>query len=94
MQRQEGTRRYVTDLSTPLAVVAILDDDGGDDKGVVWILFMDTNGKVKSFQKISDTEGDFGGVLDDFDYFGISVASIRDLDGVGYLSRQACDVRS
>ncbi len=62
---------------------AILDDDGGDDKGVVWILFMDTNGKVKSFQKISDTEGDFGGVLDDRDFFGISVASIGDLDGDG-----------
>ena len=40
------------------------DDDGGDARGAVWVLFLDTNGTVKSHQKISDTEGKFTGVLD------------------------------
>jgi len=66
-----------------LAVGAFRDGDGGNRRGAIWILFMDTDGKVKSFQKISDTEGDFGGVLDNNDYFGTSLASIGDLDGDG-----------
>jgi len=66
-----------------IAVGAPLDDDGGDARGAVWILFMGTDGKVDSFQKISDTEGDFTGVLDSGDGFGTSVAGIGDLDGDG-----------
>ena len=37
-------------------------------------------GTVKSFQKISDTEGGFTGILDDTDTFGF-VSNIGDLDG-------------
>ena len=40
-------------------------------------------GWVLSHQKISDTEGGFTGELDDSDLFGISVASLGDLDGDG-----------
>ena len=36
-----------------LAVSAHNDDDGGSDRGAVWILFMNANGTVKSQQKIS-----------------------------------------
>ena len=64
-----------------LAVGAISDDDGGYDHGAVWILFLNTDGTVKSHQKISDTQGGFAGTLDDSDYFGVSVASLGDLDG-------------
>ncbi len=39
--------------------------------------------EVKTEQKISDTEGGFMGVLDDFDFFGTSVANLGDLDGDG-----------
>ena len=68
---------------TDLAVGACYDDDGGTDHGAVWILFMNTNGTVASHQKISDTQGNFTGNLDNGDWFGISVASIGDLDGDG-----------
>ncbi|MFH1188493.1 MAG: prepilin-type N-terminal cleavage/methylation domain-containing protein [bacterium] len=66
-----------------IAVGATSDDDSGTNRGAVWILFLDTDGTVKSHQKISDTEGNFAGVLDDSDYFGYSVSLLGDLDGDG-----------
>ena len=42
-------------------------------------------GWVLSHQKISDTEGGFTGTLDNGDGFGISVASLGDLDGDGVI---------
>ena len=66
-----------------LAVGAIRDDDGGINRGAVWVLFLDTDGRVKSHQKISNTEGGFTGVLNDGDAFGHSLASLGDLDGDG-----------
>ena len=66
-----------------LAVGVWRDDDGGTDRGAVWILFLNKNGAVKSHQKISVTEGGFTGILDFLDAFGISVASLGDLDGDG-----------
>jgi hypothetical protein len=64
-----------------LAVGAFRDDDGGDGRGAVWILFLNSDGTVKSHQKISNTEGGFTGTLDNDDLFGESVANIGDLDG-------------
>ncbi len=55
-----------------LAVGARQDDDGGENRGAVWVLFLNTDGTVKSHPKISDTEGDFTGILDDYDSFGAS----------------------
>ena len=66
-----------------LAVGAWTDDDGGFDRGAVWILFLNTDGTVKSHQKINSSEGGFTGTLDDSDRFGVSVASLGDLDGDG-----------
>ena len=68
---------------TDLAVGAPTDDDGGTNRGAVWVLFLNTDGTVKSHQKISDTEGGFTGVLDSSDWFGASIASPGDLDGDG-----------
>ncbi len=67
-----------------LAVGAKRDDDGGTDKGAVWILFLNPNGTVKNYQKISSTAGNFSGILDINDYFGNSVSSIGDLDNDGF----------
>ncbi len=66
-----------------LAVPAFEDDDGGFNRGAVWILFLNTDGTVNSHQKISDTEGGFKGILSNGDWFGISVESLDDLDGDG-----------
>ena len=43
-------------MVTDLAVGAGKDDDGGTDRGAVWVLFMNTDGTVKSHQKISNTQ--------------------------------------
>ncbi len=66
-----------------LAVGARLDDDGGADRGAVWILFLHADGTVKGHQKISDTQGGFLGDLDDGDEFGWAAASPGDVDGDG-----------
>ncbi|MCH7975043.1 MAG: FG-GAP repeat protein [Bacteroidetes bacterium] len=71
------------DGTQDIAVGASSDDDGGNDRGAVWVLFLNTDGTVKSHRKISDTEGGFTGTLDDFDRFGCSVAGVGDLDGDG-----------
>ncbi len=66
-----------------LAVGAFGDDDGGGNQGALWILFLNADGTVKSEQKISETAGGFGGVLDPFDQFASSIASPGDLDADG-----------
>jgi hypothetical protein len=66
-----------------LAVGVVGDDDGGSNRGCVYILFLNANGTVLSTQKISGTVGGFTGLLDDDDEFGGAVASLGDLDGAG-----------
>jgi cysteine-rich repeat protein/probable HAF family extracellular repeat protein len=66
-----------------LAVGAPFDDDGGGDRGAVWILFLASNGTVSSWQKISATAGGFAGPLATGDEFGASVAALGDLDADG-----------
>jgi hypothetical protein len=66
-----------------LAVGAPFDNGDGNDKGAVWVLFMDDNGQVDQEQKISSTAGGFGNNLDDDDLFGSAVAGIGDLNGDG-----------
>lgn len=67
-----------------IAVGAPNDDDGGDKRGAVWILFLNSNGTVDINQKISSNAGAFGGGLDDDDRFGSSIAGIGDLNGDGF----------
>jgi cysteine-rich repeat protein len=65
-----------------MAAGARYDDDGGKDHGAVWILFLNTDGTVKSHQKISETQGGFTGRLGG-DGFGASLSALGDLDGDG-----------
>jgi PKD domain-containing protein/FG-GAP repeat protein len=67
-----------------LAVGSTGDDDGGVDlKGAVWILFLNADGTVLHEQKISDTQGNFLGILGGGDIFGFALASLGDVDGDG-----------
>jgi len=72
------------DRTADLAVSAIGDDDGGEDRGAVWVLFLAPDGTVASHQKISAAAGGFTGTLDDQDLFGAGVASLGDLDCDGH----------
>jgi len=71
------------DGTDDLIVGAAADDDGGTDRGAVWILFMNADGTVRSKQKISSTQGGFGGGLANADWFGTWVESLSDFDGDG-----------
>ncbi len=66
-----------------LAAGAALDDDGGIDRGAVYILFLDTAATVLSSQKLSNTQGNFNDFLSDLDEFGGALASMVDIDGTG-----------
>ena len=66
-----------------LAVGANLDQDGGHNRGAVWMLFLNTNGTVSAEQKISDISGNFSGVLADGDAFGSSLGNIGDFNNDG-----------
>ncbi len=66
-----------------LAVGAWRDDDGGTDKGAVYILFMNSDGTVSSHQKISDTQGSFTSTLAGYSRLGLDIDDIGDMDGDG-----------
>ena len=68
---------------TDIAVGASFDADGGEGRGAVWIMFLNTDGTVKNYQKISSTFGNFSGVLNNNDRFGTSLSSFGDFDGNG-----------
>lgn len=72
-----------------LAVTATGEDDGGgdtmfSDKGCVWIFSLNEAGKIERIRKISQTIGNFTGVLDDGCRFGHALANLGDFnhDGV------------
>ncbi len=73
------------DGNPDIAVGARRDSDGGGGRGAVWILYLNSDFTVNSFQKISDTQGNFNGGLSDDDYFGGTVANLGDLDGDGVI---------
>ena len=66
-----------------IAAGALSDDDGGTDRGAVYVIFLDTDGTVKGQKKISDWFGNFQGVLDDGDQFGRACCGVGDVDGDG-----------
>ncbi len=66
-----------------LVVGASHDDDGADNAGAIWILFMNRDRSVRDFEKISQTRAGFSGPLGTANWFGKAVAAIGDLDGDG-----------
>jgi FG-GAP repeat len=61
-----------------LAVGAQSDNDGGASRGAVYVMFLDPSGTVKAEQKISDTQGNFQGLLGDGDWFGSAVTVLSE----------------
>ncbi|MCP4963392.1 MAG: hypothetical protein GY925_29505, partial [Actinomycetia bacterium] len=66
-----------------VAVGAYGDDDGGADRGAVYVLLLNADGTVKAEQKISSTTGGLTGPLDNSDGFAKSLAGVGDVDGDG-----------
>ena len=58
-------------------------NDKGSSNGAVYILFLNSDGTVKSHQKISSIEGNFRENLESTDSFGFSSSKLNDLDGDG-----------
>lgn len=81
----EGIGDLNGDGVNDVAVSAIKDDDGGFNHGAVYILFLNLDGSVNSYQKISDTEGNFDGQLDEWDIFGTSISYLGDLNNDGLI---------
>lgn len=57
-----ATTDFNVDSVADLAVAARCDDDGGSDRGAIYVLFLYTTGGVISFRKVSDTLGGFTGI--------------------------------
>lgn len=66
-----------------LAVSSDGDDDGGTDRGAVYIVHPTATRTVQSAEKISQTSGNFGGAIGNYDRFGVAVVCPGDLDGDG-----------
>jgi len=66
-----------------LVVGARSDDDGATDAGAVYLLFLNNDGTVDDFQKISSLEGGFAETLTAGNFFGYGVAGMGDLDDDG-----------
>lgn len=66
-----------------LVVGARSDDDGANDAGAAYILFMNADSTVASSQKISMLAGNFPDVLEAGSFFGYGVAGIGDYNGDG-----------
>lgn len=65
-------------------VVGASDDENGDaGEGAVHILLLNSDGSVKSHNKVSDDLGLIAGTLEAGDQFGAAVTSLGDLDGDG-----------
>jgi len=66
-----------------LAIGAMLDDDGGAERGAIWILFLNSDFNVIGYQKISNIDGKFYGLLRNNDMFGASISSCGDFNNDG-----------
>ena len=69
-----------------IMVGAFQDDDGGTDRGAIYMLLLDQNATVLQEFKISNTQGGFNATLDNSDWLGRwGLNPIGDHDGDGYL---------
>ena len=70
------------DGTSDIAVGARLDDTGGSNRGIIYIMFMNSDGTVSRTIEINGTTTN-GPTLANADAFGSSIANIGDLNGDG-----------
>jgi PKD repeat protein len=73
-----------------IGVGSIRDDDGGYNRGAYWILFMRRDGTVKSWTKLSETQGNFQSKLSDYGEFGFDACVLGDRNGDGIQDIAIC----
>ena len=73
------------DGNIDIAIGARRDGDGGEERGAVWVLFLNSDLTVNSHQKISSTSGNLNVALEFQDYFGSSITNIGDLNNDGVI---------
>jgi len=66
-----------------VGAVSSIGDNLANSEGSIFILWINSNGIVRHYQKISSAFGNFVGPLHDYNYFGSSITMISDLDGDG-----------
>jgi hypothetical protein len=71
------------DGTVDIMASAVNDDDGGTNRGAVYILLMNSDGSIKDYNKITSTSPEMAGLLDDDDRWGFGLSRIQDLDGNG-----------
>jgi hypothetical protein len=64
-----------------ISVGASQADDGGQNRGVIWIIFMNADGTIHNEVKIGSQLGGFTATIDNNDFFGGATAGIGDLNG-------------
>ena len=71
------------DHNPDLAVGSPFADEGGRDRGAVTILFLNNQRQVTGATRISDTQGNFHGGLENESFFGCALAAPGDLNADG-----------
>ena len=68
---------------TDLLIGAEGTDDGGVDRGALWVAYLRSDGSVRRREKVSASQGGFQGELEDGDRFGAAIAVLpsTDVDG-------------
>lgn len=68
---------------TDIAVGARRHNGGSADKGAVWVIFLNSDGSIKSYQKINDGTGGLNMSLVQYGMFGQDLDGLGDIDGDG-----------
>ena len=81
----EGIGDLNGDGVNDIAIGANQDDAGGENKGAIYILFLNEDSSIQSIQKISEEEGGFNVNMMEWDYFGRSISYLGDLNNDGLI---------
>ncbi len=72
----------ITDLNKD-GIIDIVASSSNLTERAIWILFLDSNMNVKSYQKIGNGSGQYTDTIKNYENFGIPIGTVGDLDGDG-----------